>query len=176
MAIFIFALLLTQISFAANDFHVDAGGIQVVHNRPDLRVEKLWISWSCFNQDGSWAANDCVDVKAGGEPAGDLIAFQASSKVKDYVPTSRLDFQINAKSEKIFCVGLKVLFEGFPNQEDYVLYSDLRDRYSILSFCNIDELPEPMKEQPRVSHRRARDWAEFRARFAQPIELRLVER
>lgn len=165
----------SSIASASTDFALDAGTVRINHNRPDLNLEKLWLSTSCFNADGSWAENDCASVEVNGQQPDGIIEFPADSNNKDQIPTPKISIRYHENTGKIFCIGMKVLFYGYPNQTDYALYSDLKDRYSLLSFCTVTELPEALQNQPRVSHRRSDTWSEFVDRFLQPIDLQLKQ-
>lgn len=137
--IIISILLMGAPAFAAAAFDLGPGVVEISHNRPDLSVEKLWLHTACFNQDGSWAEEDCSAL------------------------------EIDAKQSDIF-VEFLALNKG-ENQNDFVLYTEPKDRYSILSFCNVDELPGALATQARFAHRRVKSWGEFAVQFSQPIKL-----
>ncbi len=178
MTIHSIILLIFSITFFSNayaaEYRLEPGTFEITHNRQDLKFEKLWLSSYCFNSDGTMATEDCMAITAHGKKVDGLIELIASASQPNTVATPQLTINFHKGAGKFFCIGMKVLFEGFPNQCDDVLYIDHADRYSILAFCNVENLPGDLATNPRFSHRRARTWSEFATSFHRTIPLQLT--
>lgn len=175
-ALFLALMLLPNISFAISRLDLVAGRFEVAHNRPDLKVEKLWIQTACFNSDGTNAdSHECAYVTVDGmQNTTGLIEFLASSGNPNHINTKSILIQNHNKAGQFFCIGMKVLFENFPNRCDSVLYTEMNDRYSIHSFCTVRVLPENTPASARFSNRRFHAWDDFSLAYAKPIRLDLT--
>jgi hypothetical protein len=147
--------------------------VLIQHDRADLALEKLWMAFYCLPRDGRPAVDiaQCGELSVGGEPSESTAEFPATSTNR--VDTKPVSFRFTHPDEHIFCIGMKVLFQGVPNQIDSTLYVTLDDRYSILSYCTEPTLPSQHASQPRWAHRREPTFSLFLARFSQPIALAL---
>jgi hypothetical protein len=80
----------------------------------------------------------------------------------------KISVQLQKNKIDVLCIGMKVLFsgcakeEGCSNEWDFKLYSNQEDRYSVLSFCTEEKLPEPLASVSFFSHRRVRTFDEFK--------------
>lgn len=179
----LFAFLVSVPAFSENTFEIRSGNVNFEHNRPDLKLAHLWIQLSCFDKDGGGnGASDCIDVIVNGveTTTENLLEFPAIPGSSSQVDLSAISIRLNEKSEKFFCIGMKILFEGFPNKCDSLLYPSYpdprsRDRYSLLSFCSVESIPEGSSANSRFSNRRKLTWSDFKASLAQPIGIQLTD-
>jgi hypothetical protein len=155
------------------DFRVGPVSVNIEHNRADLELEAFLLHAVCVHPDGSWAATDCFEMRIDGRVVEGGIAFPAAGQANS-IDVPRIEIDHNSESGQILCLGTKVLFHGHPNERDYVIYGDPKDRYSILAFCTTERLPGLLAEQPRFAHRRASSWKEFVERLSNPIALQLA--
>lgn len=111
--------LLFNFAFSSYNFELNGGMFEAIHNRPDLKVERLLIQIACFNQDGTSAnLGDCTEVIADGKPNDGFIEFSATSSKIDQIFTKDISIHDSQKSRNFFCIGMKVIFDGFPNRCD----------------------------------------------------------
>jgi hypothetical protein len=136
------------------------------HNRPDLKIERLMIQAACFDRKGNWAQG-CVDVFADGvKVENGAFEVLASPSNFNQVETPEISIHFGGDSNYFFCIGMKVLFEGFPNICDSVLYPSYpdprsKDRYSLLSFCSTELISENSAAAARFSNRRMQSWSAY---------------
>lgn len=154
-------------------FTVEPRTVTIQHNRPDLSVEKLFIAAYCLRSDGEWVW-DCPQVTVDGQRKDRPFTIPSDDKGLLHVP--KISIQFDRRQADIFCVGMKVYFHGIPNERDWYIYEEPKDRYSLLSYCTCDELPKSQATQPRLAHRRVKTFEEFKARLSAPIEVRLKPR
>ena len=173
-ALLVFALV-CDVAFAGSNFDLNAGTFQIIHNRPDFKLERLWIQTACFNSDGTSSHESCAETIVDGRPNNDgVIEFLSASNDFNQINTKDVSIRYDQKTGKFFCIGMKVIFEGFPNRCDEVLYQEIKDRYSILSFCTVDKIPENTPANARFSNRRLATWSDFSSAFVRPIQLHLT--
>lgn len=157
---------------ASQSFFIPATTFTVEHDRTDLKLGKLWIHFACFQEDGSWLNGDCVRISRKGSHVSDLVEF-TSQHMENWLQTEPLVVTFDARKAKFFCLGMKVLFWGHPNQTDFELYKHPEDRYSVLSYCSLKDLPPTVESQPRFSHRRVNSSEDLVSAFSNPIRLDL---
>jgi hypothetical protein len=156
-----------------SEYKIKSGLIHFSHSCTNLKIKEYIFATFCVSKTGGWSA-DCGKVFFGGSryPVDNGVAYIPSYNGKDIVfPDVRLTLS-NTNSE-IFCLGGKVLFQGYPNEKDSVLYKEPKDRYAVLTYC-FDKLPSDMLNQSRVSHRSAHSFTEYSQALFKPISLDLI--
>lgn len=156
-------------------FDIPAVTVVIAHDRPDLVLEKLMIQLYCLPREGGQGGapfETCGTVTVDGPQPTDQL-FELPATGRDRVDTKPISIGFATRAENVWCIGMKVLFQGIPNQTDSLLYVDLDDRYSILSYCSEATLPPQHAQQSRWAHRRAPTFQEFVTRLGQPIAIAL---
>jgi len=84
--------------------------------------------------------------------------------------------RFSAEKDEFFCIGMKVFFKGIPNQVDSTIYLDLDDRYSILSYCSISDLPDWVLRNSRWMHKRVYTFEDYSKILDGPFLLQFLPR
>ena len=165
----LFAFVLGQPAMAV-EIMIGPHHPQIIINRPDLEVESIALNPLCAqNRDEPYQT--CEDFRVNGDPTG-YLEFKSTGQNEVTIPELRIQF--SGRANEFFCLGFKVFFKGIPNQKDSKIYLDLDDRYSILSYCSVPNLPVWIAQNPRWTHKRVYSPELFSEVLAGPILLHLI--
>ena len=175
MAIIFASILLFSFSSKGESFEILPGIIEISHHRQDLILDRLLMQVICFDQNGN--ASTCEELRLNGQLI-EVSGFELPANSRTTVSLPQVNISYQSQGGQYFCVGMKVLFEGFPNQCDSVLYPSYpnpraRDRYSILSFCSKKEIHGSASS--RFDVRRVTEPNDYRFFLKQLIPLSLTD-
>ncbi len=166
----------------SGQFRIEPTRTNLVHNRPDLILSELWMKLKCLTTTSQPANGHdqvefraCRDYRVNGEKVDgyshSLTLYSTDGRNVD-VPQIEVAFESDDRS--VFCIATKILFSGFSNQNDYIVYADPRDRYSILSYCSGTQ-PETAPDRFPYEHKQAKTLEEFMEKLSGPIHIDLTD-
>ena len=164
------------------EMEIPAQTVEIQHNRSDLTLAALWMKFRCLrrvrNQSVAPSSSrlaPCREFRVNGKIIdGDSTTIALNSYEADKIDFPSQLIQYSDADGAFLCIAMKVIFHGFSNKMDYQIYVNQRDRYSLLSYCTVDEQPADAPDRYPYSQNATSSWAEFIHRLSEPVRLDLV--
>jgi len=140
----------------------------------DVAVGELWIQIRCQRK----AAGDrrfagCRGFAIDGEAVDTVrtLELAPTSKNTFRLPEKRIRFEKTAGAH--LCIAVRAIFAGVSHRTDYELFANPGDRYSLVSYCTVCEVPEGSPNRRIFAANRVDSLEQLAERLARPIEIPL---
>ncbi|HMB54540.1 MAG TPA: hypothetical protein VKU40_14585 [Thermoanaerobaculia bacterium] len=163
------------------EIHLEGGTVELRPSRDDLEVAALWLQVRCLRQATaaeraasgfSYATCDGFTVDGTHREYGTLIELPAQARNR--VRFEPLDLAFATDRGGHLCLALRAIFAGVSPRNDQPLYRRPADRYSLLSYCTVEEQPEWVDGRHTFEQNRVSTLAELRHALARPLAVDLV--
>jgi hypothetical protein len=147
--------------------------IEIAPTREDLVVASLWIQMRCARhpEEGSPAGPDpgCLDFSINGRPVADTEVLELAPGPSGRFQLERQKIRYRRGGEAHLCIALRPVFEGVSHQKDAEVFARAGDRYSILSYCDVERQPEWVQGRFSFEQNLATSVEDFRRALERPI-------
>ena len=159
---------------------VSIGGHEVVFNvdREDLTVGSAVFTAICFQRTANSereAKQDCDIFRVNGVDQPGWYHTMEPTGLNTFMLTAK-EIEFSSDHEAYLCLTVKPWFNEVSTEIDWYYYAEGADRYSMLSFCSVSEIPDWGWDNARVTQNRVQTLEEFKRRLAAPIEIHTSDR
>ncbi len=148
-------------------------------DREDLTIGSAVFSVICFqkaqNRANEQTFTDCDIFRVNGVDQPRLSHPMQPIDLNTFLLTAK-DIEFSLDGEAYLCLTVKPWFNEIPNESDWHYYAEGNDRYSMLSYCSVDEIPDWGRDNVRVTQNRVQSLEEFKRRLSAPIEIYTSDR
>lgn len=159
---------------------LEARSIEVRPSRDDVTVKALWLQIRCLRkatererkQSGQPYAT-CEGFTVDGEPVEYGVLLELPSHATSTVRLERHRIRFEERRGGHLCMALRAIFHQVSPRHDHSLYADPADRYSLLSFCTVEQQPDWAPGRYPFDQNRVETVQGFSEQLSQPIVLNL---